>query len=150
MEVDLQIATTGEQVPEAASFTAWAEAALAAIGRRADELSIRIVDEQESAELNRRYRQRDKPTNVLSFPFDAPPGVAVGWLGDLVICAAVVAREAREQHKSGDAHWAHMVVHGVLHLCGYDHQHAPEAKRMETLETGILDGLGYPDPYRED
>jgi probable rRNA maturation factor len=108
---------------------------------------IRIVDEPESRSLNARYRGRDQPTNVLSFPFDAPPVVQSSHLGDLVVCATVVAREAREQGKPPDHHWAHMVVHGVLHLRGYDHLDDTGAMAMETLEKQILDGFGIADPY---
>lgn len=111
------------------------------------EVSIRIVTPRESRRLNARYRGQDKPTNVLSFPCRAPAGLPAP-LGDLVICATVVAREARRQGKPGDAHWAHMTVHGILHLLGYDHVKKPEAERMEALETRILARLGYPDPYQ--
>ena len=111
---------------------------------------IRLVDEAESRQLNRDYRGKDRPTNVLSFPFEAPPEVLTPLLGDLVICAPVVVREAREQGKPADAHWAHMLVHGVLHLLGYDHLEPAEADEMEALERDILAGLGFPDPYREE
>ena len=133
-------------VPATAELARWAAAALA--GRRpAAELAIRIVDEAESAELNSTYRHKQGPTNVLSFPAELPPGVPLALLGDLVICAPVVAREAREQGKPPEAHWAHLVVHGCLHLIGYDHERADEAEEMESLERGILAGMGYPDPY---
>ena len=121
----------------------------AAGGRVGGELTVRIVDAPEATELNARYRGVDRPTNVLSFPFDTPAGVDVALLGDVVICAPVVAREASEQGKTPEAHFAHMVVHGILHLAGYDHEHASEAQRMEALERGVLASLGYPDPYRE-
>ena len=117
----------------------WAEAAR---GRRRGELTLRIVGPGESRALNRRYRKKDKPTNVLSFPYDDP-----GVLGDIVICAAVVRREAREQGKSAAAHWAHMVVHGVLHLLGFDHIRPADAKVMENRERAILARLSFPDPY---
>ena len=97
--------------------------------------------------LNRDYRGKDCPTNVLSFPMELPEEFNMPMLGDLVICAPVVAREAEEQGKSPESHWAHMVVHGVLHLQGYDHQNSAEAEEMESLERRILAGLGYPDPY---
>ena len=113
------------------------------------ELVIRIVDEAESRVLNHQYRGKDKPTNVLSFPFEAPPGVPCDQLGDLVICAPVVEREALEQNKALEAHWAHMVVHGVLHLMGYDHQNGEQAERMENFEIEILARLDFPDPYEE-
>lgn len=118
-------------------------AALAGAGAGAGgEVTVRIVGAAESRALNRRYRGKDRPTNVLSFPYGEP-----GVLGDLVVCAPVVNREAREQGKSPAAHWAHMVVHGVLHLRGFDHIRAPDAKVMETRERAILARLSFPDPY---
>ena len=133
-------------VPGEAELARWAAAALA--GRReAAELAIRIVDEAESAALNSTYRHKQGATNVLSFPAELPAGVPLAVLGDLVICAPVVAREAREQGKPAEAHWAHLVVHGCLHLIGYDHERETEAEEMESLERGILAGMGYPDPY---
>lgn len=111
------------------------------------EVSIRIVENDEMTELNRQYRGQDKTTNVLSFPADLPEELNLPLLGDIVICAGVVAREAEEQGKSAEAHWAHMVIHGVLHLLGYDHIEDAEAEEMETLETSILLGLHYPAPY---
>jgi probable rRNA maturation factor len=146
IDLDLQIASVAADLPSEADFLRWASAALA--GRDGAELTVRIVDEAESAELNGAYRHKQGPTNVLSFPFAAPPGVTLPLLGDIVICAPVVAREAREQDKAPTAHWAHMVVHGCLHLLGYDHLVEEEAQRMESLETNILSGLGYPDPYQ--
>jgi probable rRNA maturation factor len=147
-ELDLEVQHVSERrdVPAEAALRAWALAALDGHGRAA-ELVIRIVDEAESRALNARYRHKDKPTNVLSFPFEAPPGIATGLLGDLVICAPVVAREAQEQGKTPAQHWAHMVVHGVLHLRGYDHLDDRQAQEMEALETRILKGLGIDDPY---
>ena len=114
----------------------------AARGRRRGELTLRIVGPGESRALNRRYRKKDKPTNVLSFPYDDP-----GVLGDVVICAAVVNREAREQGKPRTAHWAHMVVHGALHVLGFDHIRPGDAKVMEGRERAILARLSFPDPY---
>lgn len=117
------------------------------------EMVIRIVEEAESQTLNRDYRGKDYPTNVLSFPFENPPGLLelvdeeLPYLGDLVICAPVVAREAAEQHKPILAHWAHMIVHGCLHLQGYDHMNDAEAEEMEALEIEILTGLGFDSPY---
>ena len=112
-------------------------------GRPEGALTIRVVGTAESRQLNRTWRGKDKPTNVLSFP----AGDVADELGDLAICAPVVAREAREQGKALQAHWAHMVVHGVLHLLGYDHENDRDAGRMETKEAGILKQFGYPDPY---
>ncbi|WP_051278396.1 rRNA maturation RNase YbeY [Solimonas flava] len=131
-------------VPSAPSLRAFARAALP---KRFGELTIRIVDEDESRALNRDYRGKDKPTNVLSFDGAAAVG-AQEVLGDLVICAPVVAREAIEQNKTLREHWAHMVVHGCLHLQGYDHEIEPDARRMEAREIRILKSLGFPDPYQ--
>lgn len=130
-------------LPSAAALRTWARAAL---GARDGELTIRIVDETESRALNRQYRGRDKPTNVLSFPYETVVPVAP-VLGDLVVCADVVEREAAEQGKAPQAHWAHMIVHGCLHLCGYDHEHDADAEVMERREREILAALGFADPY---
>lgn len=144
-ELQLQVATT-ESAPETSDFEAWASAALH--DWRADwELAIRLVDEAESQMLNRDYRGKDAPTNVLSFPAELPHGVDLPLLGDLVICAPVVAREAADQGKPPAAHWAHLTVHGVLHLLGFDHKTVQEAEVMEDEERRILAQLGYPDPY---
>jgi len=153
LALDLQLAAGVVDVPDAARFSRWVETALALApvpAREEAELTIRVVDEAEGAELNARFRGREGPTNVLSFTFEAPPGVELPLLGDIVICAPVVARQAREQDKAEEAHWAHMVVHGVLHLLGFDHRDEAEAAGMEALETEILAQLGYPDPYRDD
>ncbi|GGC79708.1 MULTISPECIES: rRNA maturation RNase YbeY [Vreelandella] len=111
------------------------------------ELTIRFVDEEESQALNSDYRGKDKPTNVLSFPFENPPGITLPLLGDLIICHAVVAQEADEQQKPLAHHYAHMVVHGTLHLMGYDHIDEQEAEEMEQLERELLATLNIPDPY---
>lgn len=146
IDLDLQIASAAPGLPAADDFRCWVDAALS--GRRDEaELTIRVVDEPESAELNGTYRHKQGPTNVLSFPFEAPPGVELPLLGDIVICAPVVAREAVEQGKTAAAHWAHMTVHGCLHLLGYDHIEPAEAEIMETLEKDVLSALGYADPY---
>ena len=147
MDLELQLASEAGELPARADFETWAETALEDEPRRG--LVIRVVDEAESRALNRDYRGRDKPTNVLSFPFEAPPGVPSDHLGDLVICAPVVAREAAEQGKPPAHHWAHMVVHGVLHLRGFDHLEPEEAEEMEARERALLARLGIPDPYRE-
>jgi probable rRNA maturation factor len=150
----VQRAVSARGVPSPARLKAWARAALAGAapptkalggrrGRDRRELTLRIVGAPESRALNRRYRGKDKPTNVLSFPSDAP-----GMLGDIVVCAPVVNREAREQGKDPAPHWAHMVVHGVLHLLGFDHIRAADAKVMEGRERAILARLSYPDPYK--
>jgi probable rRNA maturation factor len=141
-------AVSRKGVPASASFRQWVEAALRGAKRRkAAELAIRIVDAKEGRTLNRDYRGKDYATNVLSFPVELPPGVNLPLIGDLVICAPVVAREAAEQGKAARHHWAHMTVHGVLHLIGYDHIDDQEAEQMEALETHILAGLGIDDPY---
>lgn len=115
------------------------------------ELTIRIVDEVEAQQLNETWRQRTGPTNVLSFPYECPECIEnLGLLGDIVICAPLVAREAAEQQKSGHAHWAHLVIHGTLHLLGYDHTDDSQAQAMENLEIRILHNLGYPNPYHTD
>jgi probable rRNA maturation factor len=143
--VTVQIATSRAGVPHARSFARWANAAFAGTGvRRAQdsaELTIRVVGAAESRRLNRTWRGKNKPTNVLSFAGQAP------LLGDLAICAPVVAREAREQGKPPAAHWAHMVVHGVMHLLGYDHENDRDAAQMEAREVKILAQLGVPNPY---
>jgi len=150
VQVEVQFATADEALPPASAFRIWASAALADHEGDA-EVAVRVTDEAESQQLNMEYRGKDKPTNVLSFPFDAPEGVPAeevgNHLGDLVICAPVVAREAIEQKKTPAAHWAHMVVHGVLHLRGFDHEDEAEAQVMEDKEREVLDGLGFSDPY---
>lgn len=133
--------------PAAGDFRRWARAALAGWRRRSVAIGVRVVGTAESRALNRRYRGKDRPTNVLSFPFEAPPGTRTDVLGDLVICAPVVRREARAGRVDERAHWAHMVVHGILHLRGYDHGNEREAVMMEGRETRILRRLGFPSPY---
>ena len=147
MIIDLQIACEQETgLPTAEQIEQWATAA---VQPQSDEveMTVRIVDEAESHALNLNYRGKDRPTNVLSFPFECPDEVELPLLGDLVICRQVVEREAQEQEKSVMAHWAHMVVHGSLHLLGYDHIEDDEAEEMESLETQIMTGMGFADPY---
>ena len=151
-EVTLEVQRALEDdgtLPEDERFCSWVETALAQWSEPV-ELVIRLVDETESRQLNRTYRGKDRPTNVLSFPFEAPPEVPVPLLGDLVICAPVVAREAREQGKALQAHWAHMVIHGLLHLLGYDHETEEEAQSMESRERELLARLHFPDPYDDE
>lgn len=144
--VDLQIACDDRELPSEIEFNSWVSAALSQFKDEA-ELSIRIVENDESQSLNHQYRGKDKPTNVLSFPADLPDHIELPLLGDLIVAAEVVENEAKQQHKPLKAHWAHMVVHGCLHLLGYDHINDEEAEEMEGLETQILADLGYPDPY---
>ena len=135
-------------IPSPASFRRWVEAALVgARHRKPVELSIRIVAAREGRAMNRRYSSKDYATNVLSFVAELPQGVASPLLGDMLICAPVVAREAREQNKNLRDHYAHLAIHGMLHLLGFDHQNDSDAARMEALETKALAKLGIPDPY---
>ncbi len=140
-----QSACAACDLPSQPRLRRWVAAALDGRAPPAD-ITVRVVDETESRSLNRDYRGVDRPTNVLSFGYDPPPGGPT-LVGDLVICAAVVAREAAAQGKAAEAHWAHLVVHGTLHLLGYDHQNEDDARVMETLEAQILAKLGIPDPY---
>ncbi len=150
LDVIVSYATERRGVPASASFRKWVAAALDSRIREAD-LSIRIVGEDEGRALNRHYRGKDYATNVLSFPADLPEGLPEGvrlpLLGDLVICAPVVAREAGDQGKRLNDHYAHLTVHGALHLLGWDHEDEADAEAMEALERGILAGLGVADPY---
>lgn len=143
--IDVQYASAMQGIPGKRQIRCWAAAGLEA-REEAAELTVRIVDEAESAALNGRWRGIDRPTNVLSFPAGGNP-VMPQLLGDVVICAPVVAREAVEQGKPAEAHWAHMVIHGVLHLQGYDHIEARDAAVMEPLEIRKLKELDYPNPY---
>jgi len=145
--VEIQKASVAAQ-PAPASLRRWARAALDGIAETGS-LCIRVVDVDEMTELNSRYRHKQGATNVLSFPADiVAPDSGERLLGDVVICAPIVALEAQRQHKSATNHFAHLVVHGVLHLCGYDHETDAEAKVMEGTEVAILSGLGIDDPYR--
>ena len=150
IELDLQLATDASKLPAEAQLRRWVELALRQ--RTADsELTIRLVDEAEGRELNHTWRHKDYATNVLSFPAEVPDGLLdIPLLGDLVICVPVVEREAREQNKALEAHWAHLVIHGCLHLLGYDHIEDEEAEEMEALERTLLAELGHPDPYADD
>lgn len=151
--VDLQVATQAdENIPDEHLLTQWVEAAINAsdsIAREEAELTIRVVEQDESNALNLQFREKNKPTNVLSFPFQNPPGLTLPLLGDLIICQAIIEEEAKQQQKTYQAHWAHMVIHGTLHLLGYDHIENEEALEMETLETNILVTLGFSPPYTE-
>lgn len=144
--VDLQLACENSIVPSVDDFQHWVEAALSPFNKPF-ELTIRLVNNDESRQLNHQYRGKDQATNVLSFPFEVPEGIELDLLGDLVICVDVVEQEATQQHKDVTAHWAHMVVHGCLHLLGFDHIEDDEAQEMEALETKIITGLGFAAPY---
>ncbi len=147
LQLSVQYGVRRDGLPAKSTLQRWACAALQGMGRQRVELGVRIVGAAESASLNHRYRQKHGPTNVLSFSFKAPSGTRSNVLGDLVICAPVVRREAREQHKLLRAHWAHMVVHGILHLRGYDHQRRQDAAVMEKKEIRMLEDLGFVNPY---
>ena len=151
LDVAVSYACPRKGVPAASSFRRWVALALDSRIREAD-LALRIVDEEEGRAFNRHYRGKDYATNVLSFPAERPPGLPKNahfpLLGDLVICAPVVAREAAEQGKPLAAHYAHLTVHGCLHLLGWDHDNDADAQAMEQLEREILAGLGIDDPYR--
>ena len=136
--------------PTDATLQGWVSHTLtqtASLREPTPELSIRITDNEEAADLNQAYRAKAGPTNVLSFPADVPAETGSGLLGDLVICAPLVQREAAQQKKPEEAHWAHLVIHGVLHLLGHDHQVPAEAEQMEALEIDLLGHLGFPNPY---
>lgn len=144
--LDLQLAFDAPDLPTETQFQQWLDAAVLPFQAEA-EVTIRIVGNAESQQLNFDYRGKDKPTNVLSFPFQCPPGIELPLLGDLVICAPVVAQEAQQQNKALSAHWAHMVVHGCLHLLGFDHINDDDAEQMEAEEVTILQQLGFTNPY---
>ncbi len=148
-QIDIEINSQSQVLPAQALIERWIAAALEAQQLQEAEVSVYIVDEAEGQELNAQYRSKDYPTNVLSFPADLPEELDIPLLGDLVVCAPVVEREAQEQGKTLEAHWAHMLVHGSLHLLGYDHIDDAEADEMEALETHIITGLGFPAPYTE-
>jgi probable rRNA maturation factor len=150
--VYLQTATSELNLPTRQQFKQWVHAALlqadsTLLQAAALELTVRLVDKAESAFFNEKYRHKKGPTNVLSFPSEATELEETRYLGDLIICASLVQEEALAQEKQLIAHWAHLTVHGTLHLLGYDHEESAEAEEMEALETGILATLGYEDPY---
>ncbi len=144
--LDVQIACDNDKLPSVEQLQLWAETALLPYNKNF-ELTARIVEVAESQQLNHQYRGKDKPTNVLSFPFEVPEGIELDLLGDLIICANVVEKEAVEQNKTLNAHWAHMIIHGCLHLLGYDHISDEEAVEMETIEIKLMASLGFENPY---
>lgn len=145
--VDLQLACDEKGLPPLELFQRWTDSALNAVTQQEFELTIRLVNIEESQQLNNQYRQKDKPTNVLSFPFEVPDGIELNLLGDLVVCVQVVEQEAKEQGKILFDHWAHMIIHGCLHLLGYDHINDIDAEEMEALEIKILAELSINNPY---
>lgn len=151
--LDLQNAVDSEQLPDTNKMHVWITSALNKAQAKFEnpEITIRVVSAEESQQLNFEYRDKNKPTNVLSFPFEAPEMIPIEdigeFLGDLVICEKVVIREAKEQQKSLEEHWAHMIVHGVFHLLGYDHIEEQEAEEMEALEIALLSDFGFANPY---
>jgi probable rRNA maturation factor len=146
MKINLQIATQEKNIPSESLFKSWVKAALQGKKEKM-EITIRLVDKPEIIELNKKYRHKKLPTNVLAFPFQAPPGIKIPILGDIVICAPIANKEAFEQKKSTKAHWAHLTTHAILHLLGHKHSTQKDAKKMETLEIKILKKLGFPNPY---
>jgi probable rRNA maturation factor len=144
--IDVQLAVSGNDIPSEEEFKRWVTIALQELDDAGD-VTIRVVDEAEIIELNEKYRHKQGPTNVLSFTADIPDVIGTTLLGDVVIAAPVVLREAAEQHKPVKAHWAHMVIHGILHLAGYDHVQERQAVEMEAMESRLLNVLGYADPY---
>lgn len=147
LNLSVQYACNKEGLPLRAQIRAWVRAALDVDGARGGQITVRLVDAEEGLQLNRDYRGKDYATNVLSFPYDVDPVVC----GDLVLCAPVVAREAAEQNKSLTAHYAHLIVHGLLHLQGYDHEAGErQARQMEDRERTILAALGFTDPYLDE
>ena len=158
--IDYQIAVADTAgLPDEDDIVRYAETAARGIRDKEAGMTVRIVEEEESQDLNSSFRKVNRPTNVLSFPAEVPEELPPElieelhcgtYLGDLVICKSVVEREAREQHKTPAEHWAHMVVHGTLHLLGFDHITDEEARVMESRETAVLQELGFPDPYRDD
>ena len=147
LDLDLQLACSDTNtLPSEQDFNVWIQPALPQSGDFF-EMTVRIVDEEESQSLNHQYRDKDKSTNVLSFPFEAPEGIELPLLGDLIVCRQVVEKEAKEQNKSLFHHWAHMVIHGTLHLRGFDHINEDDAQEMESLEISLLEQLDIPNPY---
>ena len=146
INVDIENFSSCKNIPDEIFFHRWVSASLSS-QKKPLEVVIRVINEDESAALNNRFRKKNVATNVLSFPADLPESLNFPLLGDLAICAQVVAREADEQNKDLDAHWAHIVIHGSLHLIGFDHEDDADAKKMEKMETKILSEFYFPSPY---
>lgn len=146
IKIRIQTITNNTFIPSRYFLQQWVNKALAK-HVTSNEVNIRLVSKRESAELNSIYRCKKGPTNILAFPFEPPPEIFSAFLGDLVICAALVNQQAKQQAKTRLAHWAHLIIHGCLHLIGYDHIHATEARKMERLEIQLLKELGYENPY---
>jgi probable rRNA maturation factor len=148
-QIEIQTIFKSNGQPDQEQIQRWVDAALDGFNQDT-EIVVRIVDEEESAELNQQYRHKKGPTNILSFPVEVPEGIELNLLGDLVICAPILEKEAFEQHKALTDHWAHIIVHGVLHLLGYDHIDDDEAELMESKEITILNTLNIKNPYTQD
>ena len=148
IKINLQIATENKHIPHKKDFITWLTIATKIMPppENKNEINIRLIDETESAALNKTYRNINKSTNILSFAYQSDINDD-DLLGDLAICSPIITKQANQQHKSPSAHWAHIVIHGYLHLLGFEHQNAEEAKKMEQIEIEILDKLGYPNPY---
>ncbi len=146
--IEVQLCHDDESVPNGPRITTWVDCALKSVQKRAVSITVRVVTQEEMQSLNVRFRGQNSATNVLSFPPDDRGSQRTGVSGDIVVCSVVVQTEAQEQNKAVDAHWAHMIIHGVLHLCGYDHTTDDVATDMESLEVLILHQLGFPDPYQ--
>ena len=148
LQIEIQRGEGIGSVPDDEEFERWVDAARHVVTKKNAALCIRIADDKEITELNRKFRHGIGLTNVLSFPYELSDEAGVCLLGDIVICASVVRREAEEQHKAVSAHWAHMVLHGILHLLGHDHQNSAESEVMEGMEAELLNQLGFADPYQ--
>jgi probable rRNA maturation factor len=146
MNIIIQNVSIVKSIPSKQLFQTWADKAYGK-RKKAYEVVIRVVDIKEITELNKQYRKKNQPTNIISFNFSPPVNIKTNLLGDLVICAPIVKLEAKLQHKTIKAHWAHLTIHGVLHLLGYDHKNKKDAEKMEKLETKLLKELGFADPY---
>lgn len=151
--IDLQVACSADNLPSVEQFQLWIDSTLSSLAegksQKIFELTVRLAEIEESQQLNHEYRGKNKPTNVLSFPFEVPEGIELNLLGDLIICSDIVKQEANEQNKAIIDHWAHLVIHGCLHLVGFDHISDDEAEEMEAIEISILANLGVNNPYDE-